>query len=201
VFHRQTVLTLILAAGLCWLFWSCALNPKPRYKSNRPKAKTSSQPASTARDTSQIAAHDDLARRDTEPRPNLYPLQNETQSAKLATSIGAFLDARYEFGGQDTNAVDCSGFVKAVFQEAYGIELPRKATEIYRRGVAVPSSELAMGDLLFFSNSHRRTIDHVGIYLSQKKFVHSTVSQGVTISRLDEPYWQRRFLGARRLAD
>ena len=199
MFHRQTVYALIFAAGLFWVFSNCALNPKPRYKSSRPKAKTSGQPASTARDTSQIAAHDALARRDTESRPSLYPLQNETQSAKLATSIGAFLDAHYKFGGQDTNAVDCSGFVKAVFQEAYGIELPRKAAEIYRRGVAVPSDELATGDLVFFSNSHRRTVDHVGIYLSPKKFVHSTVSQGVIISKLDEPYWQRRFLGGRRL--
>jgi cell wall-associated NlpC family hydrolase len=134
-----------------------------------------------------------------ESRTELLPLYNDAKHEKLAASISAYLDARYRYGGNDSNAIDCSGFVKAVFQEVYDINLPRKSAEIYRLGTKIGKGSLETADLVFFSTAGWRSINHVGIYLSDNKFVHSSTSQGVTISRLDEEYWKRRYRGARRL--
>ena len=188
------------------LVQSCAISPRPRYTTDR-QAKKSSQPnrnSRSARDTSRAVEPMDSMAIDSEKNAHetqaeLLPLYNQAQHEKLATSISSYLDARYKYGGNDSSAIDCSGFVKAVFQEVYDIKLPRKAAEIYRLGSKVGKGSLTTGDLVFFSTAGWRSINHVGIYLSNNKFAHSSTSQGVTISSIDEEYWKRRYRGGRRL--
>lgn len=204
--HRLTTSTALVILGNIVLVQSCAISPRPRYTTDR-QTKNPSQPdrysrhdrdASRAAAATDSLALDDHKKAD-ETQAELLPLYNQAQHEKLAASISAYLDARYKYGGNDANAIDCSGFVKAIFQEVYHIELPRKAAEIYRLGSKVGKGSLTTGDLVFFSTAGWRSINHVGIYLSNNKFVHSSTSQGVTISSLDEEYWKRRFRGGRRL--
>ncbi|MCG3120120.1 MAG: hypothetical protein ALAOOOJD_02745 [bacterium] len=120
--------------------------------------------------------------------------------ARLIASLDAFRHTRYRTGGTDPNGVDCSGLVKAVFAEAYRVNLPHNAAAMYKLGQAVSESSLQTADLVFFQ---RRTakgawINHVGIYLAERRFVHATLSAGVIISSLDETHWRRRYAGARR---
>ncbi|HEY6083383.1 MAG TPA: NlpC/P60 family protein, partial [Chitinophagaceae bacterium] len=52
---------------------------------------------------------------------------------------------------------------------------------------------LQEGDLVFFHVRTRR-ISHVGIYLQNNKFVHASLTQGITISDLTDPYWHRYYV-------
>jgi len=203
---RSTTCAAILMLGSIILFQSCALSLHPRYTADH-HAKNQDKPkrySRTDRDASSAAAPVDSTALDgnvkaDETQVELLPLYNQAQHEKLAASIGAYLDARYKYGGNDAKAIDCSGFVRAVFQEVYDIKLPRKAAEMYRLGSKVWNGSLATGDLVFFSTAGWRSINHVGIYLSDNKFVYSSSSQGVTISSLEEEYWKRRYRGGRRL--
>jgi lipoprotein Spr len=125
-------------------------------------------------------------------------LPDNARNARLAASISVYLDAGYKYGANGTDAIDCSGFVKAVFQDAFDVSLPRKAVDMYGSGTPVGKLSLETGDLVFFSTERWRVINHVGIYLGERKFVHASTSLGVTISSLDEEYWMRRYIGARR---
>ncbi len=212
VHHRLTTSTAILISGnivlilVFVLVQSCAISPRPRYSTDR-QAKSPSQSNRYSRpdrqSSSAAAAIESAALGDDinvdKNHAELLPLYNQAQHEKLAASISTYLDARYKYGGNDANAIDCSGFVKAIFQEVYDIKLPRKAAEIYRLGSKVGKGSLTTGDLVFFSTAGWRSINHVGIYLSNNKFVHSSTSQGVTISSIDEEYWKRRYRGGRRL--
>jgi len=107
----------------------------------------------------------------------------------------------YKFGGSDPDkGVDCSGYVKHVYKQSAGIELPHNAKQISERGQAIATEELKPGDLVFF-NTMRRAFSHVGIYAGDDKFVHaaSTRTGAVTVSDMKDKYWSKRFDGARRI--
>lgn len=119
---------------------------------------------------------------------------------RLIASLDAFRHARYRTGGADPRGVDCSGLVKAVFAEAYRVSLPHNAAALYKLGRAVSENSLQTADLVFFQHraANGARINHVGIYLADRRFVHATLSAGVIISSLDEAHWRRRYAGARR---
>lgn len=109
------------------------------------------------------------------------------------------LGTRYRRGGTEPRTgFDCSGFTSWVYS-TMGIDLPRSSQSQYLEGRKINKSQLQTGDLVFFKRKKRR-ISHVGIYLEDGKFIHSS-SPGdtVKISRLDEPVWQRQWAGARRV--
>ncbi|MEZ0338101.1 MAG: C40 family peptidase [Aquificaceae bacterium] len=108
-----------------------------------------------------------------------------------------YMERPYQFGGNDLYRMDCSAFVKRVF-EVNGISLPRSTKEQAQVGVQVGLEDIKPGDLLFFS-TYRPGPSHVGIYIGNGKMVHASESRGITIDRIDDPYWQRRFLFARRV--
>jgi len=79
-----------------------------------------------------------------------------------------------------------------------GVNLPRSSREQFQEGKVIPKSQLKKGDLVFFGSKKR--ITHVGIYLEDNKFIHSSSSgDTVKISSLDEPTWERKYSGARRV--
>lgn len=106
----------------------------------------------------------------------------------------------YKWGGDDPRrGFDCSAFVRWVYRESAGFELPRTAAEQARATSAVPSTQLLPGDLVFF-NTGEREFSHVGIYLGNGRFVHAPSAGGqIRIDRIHQPYWLNRFDGARRL--
>ena len=103
----------------------------------------------------------------------------------------------YRIGGNSKEGIDCSAFVQGLTNEAFGISLPRTSREQADFCKEISRQELKEGDLVFFASG--RSISHVGMYISNNKFVHASTSMGVVISDLDESYWSRRFVKAGRL--
>ena len=116
--------------------------------------------------------------------------------------VGALnmIGVRYRWGGNTPDSgLDCSGFVRYVFQDTLGMTLPRRAEEMSRVGEKVRVSELKPGDLVFF-NTMRRSFSHVGIYIGDNKFVHSpSTGSTIRVDDMENGYWEKRFTGARRI--
>lgn len=104
---------------------------------------------------------------------------------------------RYRLGGQSKVGVDCSGFVQLTYQSKLGVYLPRTARQQSKLGTKIQKRELEAGDLVFFRTGP--TSKHVGIYLEKNKFLHVSQRKGVTISRLDNVYWQSKYWKSVRL--
>lgn len=115
----------------------------------------------------------------------------------LRAEIDNWIGVPHKLGGTSHSGVDCSGLVYTTYQNLFGLSLPRVTSDQIHQGTAVNPSELRAGDLVFFRIS-RETL-HVGIFLCCGKFAHASSSQGVTISSIDNPYWSKRYLTARRV--
>jgi hypothetical protein len=127
-----------------------------------------------------------------------YPLPDNLLVSEMLRHLGV----QYRRGGSSESGVDCSGYVRLVYQNVYGLTLPHHSESLYLSSdlQEVPSGDLKTGDLLFFTTSLRsRRISHVGIYLSKGRFVHAASRKGVIVSNLDEHYYSERFAGARRV--
>ena len=137
------------------------------------------------------------------PAPATQPSApvSATASALIAAAI-ELVGTPYRLGGQSPDAgFDCSGLVSyaAALQ---GISLPRTAAQQYDAGTAIDRADVAAGDLVFFSTIGPGAT-HVGIVVStgpDARFVHAPADgASVRIERFDTPYWQRRWVGARRI--
>lgn len=108
------------------------------------------------------------------------------------------LGTRYKFGGESINGIDCSSFVQNVFELA-GFKMPRTAREQARYGYLVRKEDLKPGDLLFFA-TYASFPSHVGIYIGEGKMIHAS-SRGsrVEVTSINQDYYQRRFLFAKRI--
>ena len=118
----------------------------------------------------------------------------------LLQKIDEWWGTPYSLGGSTKNGVDCSYFTLDVMKNIYNVSLKRTAAEQYEQSTKIEWNELKEGDLIFFKADGRRNISHVGIYLANNKFAHASTSQGVTISDLADPYWQRRLYSLGRVA-
>jgi len=110
-----------------------------------------------------------------------------------------FIGTPYVFGGGDLqNGIDCSAFIQAAYRSV-GVDLPRTAYEQSQVGYPVSMESLKPGDLLFFKTSDRAPITHVGMYIGENRFIHSSSSgHGVGISELNDK-WRRVLKDTRRV--
>lgn len=122
-----------------------------------------------------------------------------TASSLVLDAMG-FLGVPYSYGGNSAETgFDCSGFVRAVFEQSVGKVLPRRADQQAAATQPIQRSELKPGDLVFF-NTMRRAFSHVGIYVGDGKFIHSPRSGAqVRVEDMRVAYWHKRFDGARRV--
>lgn len=104
----------------------------------------------------------------------------------------------YVDGGMSPAGIDCSGFTVLAYRELFDLPLPRTAGEQAGSGREVQRAALQPGDLVFFHTGLWQK--HVGIYLADDQFIHASLSRGVTISSLDDAYWQEKYWQARRMA-
>jgi len=118
-------------------------------------------------------------------------------ASSLTRSAMRFLGTPYVFGGSRPGGFDCSGYVQHVFA-MIGLHLPRTADAQYDAGHRIAA--MAPGDLVFF-HTYAPGVSHVGIYLGNDKFIHSSSSHGVSIASLHSSYWAPRYLGAKRVVD
>ncbi len=125
--------------------------------------------------------------------------RGETDGVRTVLARAVSLLGRpYVYGGSGPGAFDCSGFTSYVFREA-GINLPHNAAAQARLGIRVSREELSPGDLVFFSYYGSGDIDHVGIYVGQDQFIHSSSKKGVVYSSLNESYYAANYRGATRI--
>ena len=140
----------------------------------------------------------------TEQQESKTESTNDKAENDLGTQIcnfGAkYLGTPYRYGGSGPGGFDCSGFVGYVYKQ-HGYNLPRTAADIYGVGVAVDKANLQPGDLLFFKGRGTSYINHVGIYVSDNKFIHSSSprSGGVIYSYLNSTHYSQTYVGARRV--
>lgn len=122
------------------------------------------------------------------------------RASDLVVNAMGFLGVPYKRGGNSAETgFDCSGFVRAIYQQTVGLVLPRRADQQAASTQVIDKKELQPGDLVFF-NTMRRTFSHVGIYVGDGKFIHSPRSGSeVRVEDMRQSYWQRRFDGARRV--
>ncbi|GLX14270.1 hypothetical protein Pstr01_25090 [Pseudomonas straminea] len=115
----------------------------------------------------------------------------------------SLIGTRYRFGGTSVKTgFDCSGFIGYLFREELGMELPRSTREMIKIDAPlVDRKALKPGDLVFFSTAGRGRVSHAGIYLGDDQFIHSSSrrSGGVRIDSLDDGYWKRTFIEAKRV--
>ncbi|MDY0053298.1 MAG: NlpC/P60 family protein [Bacteroidales bacterium] len=111
---------------------------------------------------------------------------------KLATYYESWLGTPHRMGGMTKQGVDCSGFVLNVYKDVYGIKLPRTASQMSQAVRKINRNEMKEGDLIFFARGTSKP-HHVGIYLKDNNFVHTSTSRGVTISNLEDKYWANLF--------
>ena len=172
-----------LAAGMLTAFFLCACGPLVRPYYNR-DAGGYLRPDPSLTPTAMVPAElKGYASRDDRLR-------------KIAES---YLGVPYSFGGQSRWGMDCSGFIRQVFQEAHGLRLPHSSSGIYGMGRPIARADLKPGDLVFFRQLG--FIDHGGIYMGRNYFIHSSTSVGVAYSALSAPYFGDHYAGARRLLD
>jgi cell wall-associated NlpC family hydrolase len=112
-------------------------------------------------------------------------------------TISDLMGTKYKWAGTTTAGFDCSGFTSYVFDK-FGIDLPHSSKEQDTKGFWVSKDDLRVGDLVFF-NTDGAGVSHVGIYVGDGNFVHSATDKGVITSSLDESYYKKRYVAARRV--
>jgi cell wall-associated NlpC family hydrolase len=129
-------------------------------------------------------------------------MQDEAlHSGDVVQAAYSLRGTRYIMGGTSRSGFDCSGFVRYILSCADGVELPRTAEEQFYNGIPVSRDQLRAGDLVFFRNTYKHGISHVGIYTGNGKFVHAAnPHKGVREDSLDEAYYANHYAGARRVA-
>ncbi|WP_153730544.1 C40 family peptidase [Sporosarcina obsidiansis] len=120
------------------------------------------------------------------------PAKSSTGVVKTAMNLRGI---PYRFGGTTTRGFDCSGFIQYSFKKN-GKSISRTTTGQYKQSAKIKSPK--PGDLVFFQNTYRKGISHVGIYIGNNKFVHAGGKKSEVVS-LSNPYWKSKFNSFRRI--
>lgn len=173
-----------------------------KYISDTKVTETTSRSGSTLKET---ASEEKV----TTEQENEEPEENEEEANESTTGISGaevveyakqYLGCKYVAGGASpTTGFDCSGFTIYVYKH-FGISLNRSSRDQIKNGVAVSKNNLQPGDILIFNGSSNTSIGHVGIYVGGNDFIHAANSrEGVIITSLSSSYYQKRYVGARRV--
>lgn len=128
--------------------------------------------------------------------------ENGIEKEVIMESIMGWLGTPYRFGGTSRKSIDCSAFTQSIFEEAAEVKIPRTARWQYTVGEKIEKFEdLQFGDLIFFHTRSYAYASHCGIYLGDNLFAHASSRYGVTVSSLESRYYNKRFIGGRRLTD
>lgn len=162
-----------------------------------PAASVASAPA--AQKASGIAAK---PRRNYASEPGRKIATDYAPAQGLLLSAMSLIGVKYKWGGNTPESgLDCSGFVRYVFQNSLNIMLPRTALNMSQQGDTIDKEELKPGDLVFF-NTLKRKFSHVGIYLGDNRFIHAPrTGRSIEIANMGDRYWTTRFNGARRVSE
>lgn len=143
--------------------------------------------------------------------PKITKASRSTQGSSTEVSIAdkivwtavTYKGIPYKYGGTNRSGMDCSGLIYTSFKKR-DIQIPRTSRLMYNDGFPIRLHEVKRGDLLFFKTSKSRNkVNHVGLVTSVDKgdikFIHSTSSRGVIVTSLNDKYWNRAFIKAKRV--
>ena len=176
-----TMKKVLLLAAVTFTLWSCASQPARVYGNKNISNENSSKSKN---------------KKSSKEGPN-------AKAASILSDAEKYLGAPYRAGGMTYSGFDCSGFVNTVFAEN-NIKLTRRSADQAKEGVGINIENVKHGDLLFFATAGGKRVSHVGIVHTitddgEIKFIHASTSKGVIISSLEEAYWDKAFLFARRV--
>lgn len=177
----------LFVVGLSALLFQCAVSSKPRYCDIQPPSRS-------------VGEKTEPARKHSEPSSDDWNKFRKKQW-ELYHIVKNLIHTPYQWGGEQPKyGMDCSGLTFYAYKEKMGYPLNRTAKGQYDQCKEVSIQDIRFGDLIFFSqNPHSTKVNHVGIYVNNRKFLHASLSSGVTVTALDTPYWKNRILGARRI--
>ncbi len=120
---------------------------------------------------------------------------NAEKSLKLYKSVDAWMGTPYKYANATKQGTDCSGLVFNLYQEVYEMNLPRSTDDQYKITDKVKQKNLQEGHLVFFKIEKGKKVSHVGLYLGNNKFIHSSTSKGVRIDDLTSDYYYKTYIG------
>jgi peptidoglycan endopeptidase LytE len=134
----------------------------------------------------------------------MKPWKDSDEKYMLVKVAKSFMGAPYKYGGTTVKGLDCSAYVKKIY-DIFDIQLPRTAREQSRVGLKIGKEELNIGDLVFFKTKrYVKYPTHVGIYIGDGNFIHSSSGYGrigVKIDSLSSDYYTKAYTGATRIKD
>ena len=132
----------------------------------------------------------------------LKPWRSNDEKYMLVKVAKGFMGAPYKYGGETVRGLDCSAFVKKIY-DIFDVQLPRSAREQFMVGHKITKDELAVGDLVFFKTKrYVKYPTHVGIYIGDGNFIHSSSNRskiGVKVDALSAGFYSKSFVGATRV--
>jgi peptidoglycan endopeptidase LytE len=136
------------------------------------------------------------------PTGTLRPWKTDEERYMLVKVAKSFMGAPYLYGGESVRGLDCSAFVKKIY-DIFDVQLPRVARDQYKAGPRISREELSVGDLVFFkTKKYAKYPTHVGIYIGEGNFIHSSSGHakiGVKIDSLQTDFYNRAYIGAARV--
>ena len=111
-------------------------------------------------------------------------LEKDVFRKNVANNAIGCLGIGYKYGGTNKSGFDCSGFVQYVYGKN-GVKTPRTVTEMANS--INKTNNPQRGDLIVING-----YEHIGIYLNDGNFIHSSSSQGIMISSVDEEYYRNK---------
>ncbi|MGL4331759.1 MAG: C40 family peptidase [Bacteroidales bacterium] len=123
---------------------------------------------------------------------------NKHDNLKLYEECVKWIGTPHCSRSNNKNCFDCSGFVVQVYTTVFGKNIGRSSQEMMTEYCHKKNKRsLKEGDLVFFNTSNKpksKNANHVGIYLKEGAFIHTSTSKGVMISNLSEPYYLKTWL-------
>lgn len=152
--------------------------------------------ATSCHSSKKIAGHQPLRKKELKRKyaAILHTKPRKIKNRKLYYFVDEWNGVTYKWGGNDKNGVDCSGFTKKLYSSVYHVEIKRTVASLRESTKNFKKQrKLREGDLVYFREAHDPS--HVGVYLKNGFFIHSSKGKGVHINNLNESYWKKIYLG------
>ncbi|QRY78107.1 C40 family peptidase [Pseudomonas sp. PDNC002] len=139
---------------------------------------------------------------DTSPRTHKVENSHGNRFSRVIARALELIGIPYRRGGSSVaGGFDCSGLLVYLFRTQADMELPRTTGEMIQSDEAtrIRRDQLKPGDAVFFNRNGRGRTSHVGLYIGHGQFIHAPrTGERIRKDSLDDEYWQRSYITARR---